>query len=1346
MKLSTVLFVAQSASAIGSQPDGSALLQLRKLSVLSANNVSRNGLPMYGSCDRDELATTIEDLENQKQLQQSSVDGKRSELALRVSLVAGQKTTIQNQQNALTKSKTTLAERQSEETEIATAIGLTTQNLTSFKAQRVEKAKALQNAEAAFLAAKNAEKEIFSTLMTAGMSWNTKNQAYIAQKTVVAAAKTCVSNAKTALDEGETAASEQCATAANLRADATAAASEHAAAEAQLKTATATYDAAVEARDQRRDELRTASRKLDDANAVRAAAVVEKLKQCKQASAADLAENSAEAKYVAKSKICQALEAEEQELIKLQTAAQNGYEAASREASAACGANGLAEKALAKAQAAYNAASKKLADAKRCQASALAKETAECAKATDAHEILLASKAELVEAEADLRSAKYADDTATNALTLAIGQQTMKCDAADKAKCAMNKAKALLDAAKERFDAATVKREAQDEVVKVKEADLASLKAKVEEAQAKVTAAEAHHKETAKSKAIAYAKKIAASLLLKGKKWKVSIAVIGQGRAKSNYDTAVNQHACVSRRYKAAVLAFEKAGAQLAEKEKTKNICEEDVEATKEPERAGELLKKLQIAYDAVEISLGVWKKAKSTMDDLKAELDAKTVVMQKMEAEWVKKVKITKSFVAERVQAQGALDKASAEYAAACKANSDAYDRMVALQKELEMLVNAYNAAVDCRNNAAQVQADLVSAEMSAKTKYEFALEYWKKKVSDHDAKKGECEAAAAAREAAAAKQEGTASALASAMAKVMSIESRLTIETSTWTTAQSHCSSASSDRAEHDALVVQAENAQSYAQTVLNQATAKAKQTAETKKQAFAAKAAAKLKLEKAVAAATKKTSESVKCDAEEEALRQAWVKADAKAEKEQKQCAAACAALTAANGALDTAQAAHDAAFADHENACNLVTSTEEAKDKAVCAEASAKEDAEAAAELAAANEKQCSKLTADAETLKSEWEAAVTNLNEQEASASQMEAAVDAAKAALDDALAARMDALRATGAASAAVMVAQDALDAVDVCIDKLEKDLAGLKNDLVQAELAVSSAEEVVAAQEAQIADAQSVLSGYESDVTRVRQELESAEAALAKLLKNLIDADSALDSCPEARCLAPAEPPANYNGLRPLPNFVNGATWTPVCERGFKVEFCNSDSDCGADATEMTCTDGVFSPPSFRCAPILSGSLVVQILEGRGLEFGEGRFGVSTGFMFHAVPSDPFVSVEACPGSSNPETQTTSIKKDSYDAVWSDEPPLHFRIDQACNTFRVAVKDDRTDDENLSCMKAQEYLGGVDKLTIVEGEPLESFMSAPNVEQQRRIISRTGGTVDFTYTWKPDDEGPTYY
>merc|ERR550514_206278 len=108
---------------------------------------------------------------------------------------------------------------------------------------------------------------------------------------------------------------------------------------------------------------------------------------------------------------------------------------------------------------------------------------------------------------------------------------------------------------------------------------------------------------------------------------------------------------------------------------------------------------------------------------------------------------------------------------------------------------------------------------------------------------------------------------------------------------------------------------------------------------------------------------------------------------------------------------------------------------------------------------------------------------------------------------------------------------------------------------------------------------------------------------------------------------------------------------------------------------------------------------------------------------------------------------QQTSVKHDSYDAVWSDEPAMHFRIngDDGCNTFHIAVRDDREDDESRCEWTVDDYLGGVDQLEIVEGRPLEKFMLEPNVDVYRRVISKSGGVLDLMYRWEPDRSGPIY-
>lgn len=271
-----------------------------------------------------------------------------------------------------------------------------------------------------------------------------------------------------------------------------------------------------------------------------------------------------------------------------------------------------------------------------------------------------------------------------------------------------------------------------------------------------------------------------------------------------------------------------------------------------------------------------------------------------------------------------------------------------------------------------------------------------------------------------------------------------------------------------------------------------------------------------------------------------------------------------------------------------------------------------------------------------------------------------------------------------------------------------------------------------------------SVLLSYEADVNRLKLEVEAAQSALVATKKALSDAEITLDTCVSSRCDPPSSAISNYDLNQNVPNLVHGATWSPQCERGFKVDFCDSESTCGVDAAVMTCSEGQLSPPTFRCAPILSGTLVVKVKEGRKLSFGEEKFSYSD-FEFHPIPSDPYVRVEACPGMANADRQETSIKHNAYDAVWSDEAPMSFRIsgDDGCNTFQIAVRDDREDDESRCEWSAMDYVGAVDELNIVEGRPLEKFMAEANVDHSRRIISQSGGVLDFVFTWKPDDDGP---
>merc|ERR1712137_1189496 len=136
------------------------------------------------------------------------------------------------------------------------------------------------------------------------------------------------------------------------------------------------------------------------------------------------------------------------------------------------------------------------------------------------------------------------------------------------------------------------------------------------------------------------------------------------------------------------------------------------------------------------------------------------------------------------------------------------------------------------------------------------------------------------------------------------------------------------------------------------------------------------------------------------------------------------------------------------------------------------------------------------------------------------------------------------------------------------------------------------------------IADSQSELSIYQKDVTRLQREVEVAKKALAAVEEELSGAEAALEACATSRCTPSAEAVPNWDDNTEVPNLVDGATWTPVCDRGYKADFCTDKTNCGSGATEMTCEDGKLTPPTFRCAPIFSGNLQVRIKEGRKLVF----------------------------------------------------------------------------------------------------------------------------------------------
>lgn len=1312
--------------------------------MLSANNGSRNVYYGTPECDKDELATKIEDLASSADSKEETMKGKATELSIRESLVKAQKSTIAGFEGVLSENQKTLQERTTEETSWQKTIGDVTANLTSYQEQRIVKDKELDAAKDALQAARSEEQSVRVAYGSSLVDYRMKGKASAEQRILVAESQKTVKDAKEALAVEKQAAEEVCAEAADLRAKATKASEAHAAAVQELKKATDIHTNAEQTLNTRKSELSGAQQILEAATASRADAAKKRADECRQSNTAELQAGSAETLYRHKQKECVVLEAEEQRLIQLQAAAQAAYDAASRESNAAAKALGEAENALAAAKAVDEDASSDLEDAEEVHTAASKKESTLCDKAKQAEDKLAATVSLLREAEDVESKAQFDDFTASNALTTAISVETQSCDAAGKAKCAMNRAKGALDAAKLRYDSAVEARKAQEVVVKTKSSTLETAKKSMEEGKSTVETADKQHDEAGKAKAWAFAKQAKQFLVMKAAKWKLNIAVISQGRAKATYDTAIEQVTCVTARHEKAVGNFEKAAATLSEKEKTKNICEEDVQAAKEPEKADELLKKLQVAYDGVEIHVGVWTKAKAVMEQLKHELDTKTQYLLSKEAYYNEKVKYSQKLTAERKEAQTAYDAATAEFDAACKAKSSAYDHLVSWQKTLEVRVEQYNIAVDEYNSAQQYLNDLIAAENSAKMAYEAAQKFWNAKVKDHGVKEGKCSDAEAGRKTAEENKDKTATTLAEATAQVEGLVKRRDCDTTSRDTAKSHCKDAQAELTDSNADLAQSREAKSKAADALKKAE-KAKSNAEAvNKAADDKQAAAKAALEKATQDAAAQTTASIKCDKEEEVLRLAWVQADAKAEQEQKQCATACAGLTAANNALEAAQSAYNTAFANHEAAEKVEASTAATKQSANCAATTAGSLASGAESRAVKKEASCAKLNAEVEVLKNELVTAQTTLKTEVDSLAQMGAAATAAKTVLTQLQDQMKQARAAIGAAHAAVLLAQDALDEVLNCIDTNQKNLLDLQDELSKAQDAIAETKDLIGKEQSKIDRAKSVLLSYEADVNRLKLEVEAAQSALVATKKALSDAEITLDTCVSSRCDPPSMAISNYDLNQNVPNLVHGATWSPRCERGFKVDFCDSESACGVDAAVMTCSEGKLSPPTFRCAPILSGTLVVKVNEGRKLSFGEEKFSYSN-FEFHPIPSDPYVRVEACPGMANADRQETSIKHNAYDAVWSDEAPMSFRIsgEDGCNTFQIAVRDDREDDDSRCEWSAMDYVGAVDELSIVEGRPLEKFMIEANVEHSRRIISKSGGVLDFFFTWKADDDGP---
>lgn len=1305
--------------------------------MISNNNVDRNALSSDGECDKDELATKIENLGLEHNSKQEALLGKNAELETRQQLVMSATSTIEGFQKVLKQKQTIFEQRQTMVLDEKKVYARVSANLTSYQELRVAKDKELKAAQIALAALQAKEENLKASYGPVLMDMRRKGGAQKAQKILVEEVRASMNTAKTAFDNGAQLASATCAAASDLRKTATALASAHAASVSELKTATDKYTAAVTARDQRKTELSSAQQVLDAAIAKRINAARVRARECKESTDAEAKEVGAEKNYRDKQKVCAALETEEQQLIQVEAVAQMAFNAATREAAAASAAHSKAEKALATARAVHDGTSEALTDAKAVQTTALATETDACARAHTASELVIATTSELDQATVSLNEAKSKDFSAGNALTSASSAESLHCVAAGKAKCAMSRAKGALDAAKLRHDTAETRRKRQEAMVKLNLTALETATKDLEEAKSEVKLAEEAHSQARTVRNKAALKKAGTFVLLKGAKWKLSMAILVQGRAKAQYDTYVAQVECATRRYSNAQKDFEQAGSILAEAEKTKEICEVDLTSSKEPAKADELMDKLQVAYDALEAHLGVWKEKKSKMESVKAELDTKTEQMQSKKAIYEQKLAWTEDAIKARNAAKNKDVAAEQALAAAQKALNEAHAHMVSWQKILEARVSTYNSAGNEYSKSQQRLLDLISAENTAKRSYDQALNLWKTKVQDHGDKKSKCTDAIEERTAAEATKEDTATAYASASALVDGLRDRLHSETLTRNTAVSHCTASRDDRLASDAAVTLAEKLHSDAENALNKAKAAAESAAAAEGAAKDKEAKAKIALTKAISAARKKTEESIACDKEEEGLQSAWVNADAAAEKEQKQCTTACADLTAANDAVRDAQVAYDTAFSSFEAAVKLVTSTGTTKDRAAIAEAAAAGSAAAAESRAVTKEQLCLKFKTEADTLKSEWEAAQIDLNIQSEKLTKIAQAAQAAMTALTQLQETMKKTVQERGQANANELLAQEALDDIENCIENLQKDLADSEAELSRLQDGVDDAQEMVVKEEARIADEQADLTGYQNDVTRLQQEVQAAQSALASVAKQLSDAEATLEACPASSCTVHGV--AHWDEDSVLPNVVDGATYTPQCERGFKPDFCDADDKCGLDATLMSCTDGKLSPPTYRCAPVLTGTLIVQILEGRKLIFGEEKYSYSD-FRFHPIPSDPFVRVEACPGGAN-QTMDTSVHHDAYDAVWSEEAPMSFRIDDgACNTFRIAVRDERSDDNARCQWEAYDFIGATSKLEIVEGNALEKFMEYPNEEQHRRIVSASGGVVDFKYTWKPDD------
>jgi len=306
---------------------------------------------------------------------------------------------------------------------------------------------------------------------------------------------------------------------------------------------------------------------------------------------------------------------------------------------------------------------------------------------------------------------------------------------------------------------------------------------------------------------------------------------------------------------------------------------------------------------------------------------------------------------------------------------------------------------------------------------------------------------------------------------------------------------------------------------------------------------------------------------------------------------------------------------------------------------------------------------------------------------------------------------------------------------VEECINTAELRLASLRDDQVQAEEAVSEAEGLVTEEESKLSEAQALLVTYQNEVVEMQEAVKVAQTDASKVLAELAALEKFSAECEAAQCGLPTETVDYWDDDKDAIELLpDGAKWTPKCKDGFMVEYC-----CGS--TEMTCgkkKKGELDPPSFHCAPVVTGTLKVRVLDGLGLTF-KDSWGFARHFQWNPIPADPFVEVQACN-----MNKRTSVERGELNPSWDET--LEFRIDEnnQCEDFLIKVRDDRSDDVGT----CSDYFGGLETLIMKEGNAGEKFLKASNAynKQERKLEIEGGGSVNIEFEWVPDKMGITQY